>query len=116
MKAENLRLLGRYTDAIKTLHGAYRRYNADSQIREPIARLYEGLNEYDLAIGYYQKILNLHPEFKQQIVLKLITLYIAKGDGETAGNLYVQYITKDGGTKQPDIEKQIQKLNFPSKD
>ncbi|MEI7558466.1 MAG: hypothetical protein WCJ45_06840 [bacterium] len=55
-------------------------------------------------------------EYRVLAIEKIITLYIAMGDGETAGNLYVQYITKDGGTKQPDIEKQIQKLNFPSKD
>lgn len=114
-KAENQKSLGRYNDAIKTLNSVFARYKQDVQTREGLARTYEEVGEYELAIEYYQKILVAKPDLTPQTTLKLITLYIALKDGESAGKLYVQYLTKDGGSKDPQIEKQIQALNFPSK-
>ena len=114
-KAENQKSLGRYNDAIKTLNSVFKRYNNDVQTREALARTYEEVSQYKLAMEYYQKILVTKPDLKPQITLKLITLYIALKDGESAGNLYIQYLTKDGGSKDPQIEKQIQTLNFPGK-
>ncbi len=110
-KTSNLKALGRYNEAIKTLHSLSRWYAPDAQIRSELWTIYEEVNEYEIALQYYQKIMDTSPDYRQQTMEKIITLYIAMGDWENAGKIYVQYITKEKGMKNFDIENQIKELN-----
>lgn len=93
-KANNLKNLGKYNEAIQTFQEIFTRYKDSVYALNNLALIYEELKEYELAIKLYEKIMEKYPEYALDALYKISALYMMLGDKETAGKYYIQYETK----------------------
>lgn len=108
-KAKNLALLGKYTDAIKTVHKAMSYDPTSLPPLEALARLYRDASAYQKALDTFQEVITIDPQQQMIYMNDIIQMYIYLGDAETAGDQYVEFI-KMWGEKNLVLINQIREL------
>jgi tetratricopeptide (TPR) repeat protein len=108
-KANNLKYLGKYNEAIQTFQEIFTRYKDSIYALNNLALIYEELKEYELAIKLYEKIIDIYPKYASDGLYKISALYMILGDKETAGKYYIHY-ELSGGVKDEALMQGIRQL------
>lgn len=110
-KATAYTQLGKYNNAIKTMNEAFKkRYEKDAQGWEYLGNLYYQLDNMEMALKMYQKIIEVYPEFALEMLPRIIMVYTKLGDKEAAGQTYIHY-ELSGGMRDESLMQIIRELD-----